>query len=258
MGKREDWKHSATAFWPSSSIMVLELKVPHGSDIRDILQYMACFPELCTQLLYIGIYWDNHHHLMHSVKSNRPHSLEQPALAVLAIISALRHCLMGESHFSTQPMAVYGFVLLMSGVAYYFWPIAWPLFMEKTPPLPRRLEKISGHRFCCDVYYRYWPEFHPPLVLALPVMHWLPPSGSYQTGGSKKDCPWSVKRIRPSQNLTSEYAYTVCRKNNYGNMPNTFHQNATNLFLITLVDQTVYYVLDCSPFQGLSESVGVL
>lgn len=103
------------------TIMVLELKVPHGSDIRDILHIWPVFLSYVLSFLYIGIYWNNHHHLMHSVQKvtgpilwNNLHLLFWLSLVPFAT------AWMGESHFSTWPMAVYGFVLLMSGVAYYF------------------------------------------------------------------------------------------------------------------------------------------
>lgn len=103
------------------TIMVLELKVPHGSDIRDILHIWPVFLSYVLSFLYIGIYWNNHHHLMHSVQKvtgpilwNNLHLLFWLSLVPFAT------AWMGESHFSTWPMAVYGFVLFMSGVAYYF------------------------------------------------------------------------------------------------------------------------------------------
>ena len=103
------------------TIMVLELKVPHGSDIRDILHIWPVFLSYVLSFLYIGIYWNNHHHLMHSVnKVTGPILWNNLHLLFWLSLVPFATAWMGESHFSTWPMAVYGFVLLMSGVAYYF------------------------------------------------------------------------------------------------------------------------------------------
>lgn len=103
------------------TIMVLELKVPHGSDISDLLHIWPIFLSYVLSFLYIGIYWNNHHHLMHSVHKvtgailwNNLHLLFWLSLVPFAT------AWMGETHFSNGPMVAYGFVLLMAGVAYYF------------------------------------------------------------------------------------------------------------------------------------------
>lgn len=103
------------------TIMVLELKVPHGSGMEDLLQLWPVFISYVLSFLYIGIYWNNHHHLMHSVHKvtgsilwNNLHLLFWLSLVPFAT------AWMGETHFSTWPTVVYGFVLLMAGVAYYF------------------------------------------------------------------------------------------------------------------------------------------
>ncbi len=105
------------------TIMVLELKVPHSSDIQDLLHIWPVFLSYVLSFLYIGIYWNNHHHLMHSVhKVTGPILWNNLHLLFWLSLVPFATAWMGESHFSTWPMAVYGFVLLMSGVAYYFLP----------------------------------------------------------------------------------------------------------------------------------------
>ena len=103
------------------TIMVLELKVPHSSDIQDLLHIWPVFLSYVLSFLYIGIYWNNHHHLMHSVhKVTGPILWNNLHLLFWLSLVPFATAWMGESHFSTWPMAVYGFVLFMSGVAYYF------------------------------------------------------------------------------------------------------------------------------------------
>ncbi|MFL9845175.1 TMEM175 family protein [Flavobacterium rhizosphaerae] len=101
------------------TIMVLELKVPHGSTFKDLLPTLPAFLSYVLSFIYLGIYWNNHHHMMHTVKYVRGAILWANLhllfwLSLVPFVTAW----MGENHFETQPMAIYGFILLMSGVAY--------------------------------------------------------------------------------------------------------------------------------------------
>jgi uncharacterized membrane protein len=79
------------------TIMVLELKVPHGASFNDLLPLHPVLGSYVLSFIYVVIYWNNHHHMLHMVHE----------------VSG-----MGENHFQTAPVAAYGFVLLMCAIAY--------------------------------------------------------------------------------------------------------------------------------------------
>ena len=102
------------------TIMVLEIKVPHGEEFADLIPLVPVVLSYILSFIYIGIYWNNHHHMMHTVKSVTG-SILWANLHLLFWLSLVPFVTgwMGENHFSSKPMALYGFVLLMSGVAYF-------------------------------------------------------------------------------------------------------------------------------------------
>ena len=102
------------------TIMVLELKVPHGAEWEDLSALAPKFLSYVLSFLYIAIYWNNHHHLLYTVHK-----------VTGAILWANMHLLfwlslipfatgwMGENHFAALPTALYGVALLMPAIAYY-------------------------------------------------------------------------------------------------------------------------------------------
>lgn len=102
------------------TIMVLEFKIPHGSDWKNLLELLPTFISYGLSFSYIGIYWGNHHHLLHSVK----HVTSGMMLANLNLLFWLSLIpfatgWMGENHFENNTVALYGVVLLLSGIGYY-------------------------------------------------------------------------------------------------------------------------------------------
>jgi uncharacterized membrane protein len=102
------------------TIMVLELKVPHGHDFADIKPLLPVFLGYVLSFIYIGIYWNNHHHMMHTVQKVGGGIL-WANLHLLFWLSLVPFATgwMGENHFTPLPTAVYGGVLLMAGIAYW-------------------------------------------------------------------------------------------------------------------------------------------
>jgi uncharacterized membrane protein len=101
------------------TIMVLELKVPHGEDLSALEPLLPVLFTYVLSFVYVGIYWNNHHHMMHAVKRVSGGVL-WANLHLLFWLSLLPFVTgwMGENHFGKLPSAIYGFVLMMAGVAY--------------------------------------------------------------------------------------------------------------------------------------------
>jgi uncharacterized membrane protein len=102
------------------TIMVLELKVPHGDSFSVLTPLFPIFLSYVLSFAYIGIYWNNHHHLLHTCNKVTAGVLWSN-LHLLFWLSLLPFATgwMGENHFSALPTAMYGFVLFMAACAYH-------------------------------------------------------------------------------------------------------------------------------------------
>ena len=101
------------------TIMVLELKVPHGGSYHDLLPLLPVFGSYVLSFIYVGIYWNNHHHMLHVVQKVSGGALWANLhllfwLSLIPFVTAW----MGENHFQAAPVAAYGVVLLMCALAY--------------------------------------------------------------------------------------------------------------------------------------------
>ena len=101
------------------TIMVLELKIPHGAGLNDLLPLLPAFFGYVLSFIYVGIYWNNHHHMLHTVKHVTGGVLwaNLHLLFWLSLIPFVTGW-MGENHFAALPTAFYGGVLLMAAIAY--------------------------------------------------------------------------------------------------------------------------------------------
>ena len=102
------------------TIMVLELKVPHGEDIDAIKPLVHVFLSYVLSFIYIGIYWNNHHHMINAIDKVTGDVMWANLhllfwLSLVPFVTAW----MGENQFAAVPMALYGVVLLMAAIAYY-------------------------------------------------------------------------------------------------------------------------------------------
>jgi len=102
------------------TIMVLELKVPIGSDITVLKPLLPVFLTYVLSFIYLGIYWNNHHHLLKAVhKVNGAMMWANLHLLFWLSLFPFVTGWMGENHFTTAPTALYGAVLLLAAIAYY-------------------------------------------------------------------------------------------------------------------------------------------
>ena len=102
------------------TIMVLELKVPHGEGFDALRPLLPVLLSYILSFIYIGIYWNNHHHMLHTVEHVSASVLWANLhllfwLSLFPFVTAWA----GENNFAPNPTALYGFVMLMAAVAYY-------------------------------------------------------------------------------------------------------------------------------------------
>ena len=102
------------------TIMVLELKVPHGESIDALAPLIPVFMSYVLSFIYVGIYWNNHHHMLHaSRKVTGPILWANLHLLFWLSMFPFATGWMGENHFAATPSALYGVVLLMAAIAYW-------------------------------------------------------------------------------------------------------------------------------------------
>ena len=108
------------------TIMVLEMKVPHGNDLASLKPLLPVLLSYALSFLYIGIYWNNHHHLLQAsqVVNGRVLWANLHLLFWLSLIPFVTGW-MGENNFTQWPVACYGVVLLFAGLAYFI--LEWSL-----------------------------------------------------------------------------------------------------------------------------------
>lgn len=99
--------------------MVLELKIPHGEDFAALQPLIPVFLSYAMSFVFVGIYWNNHHHTMHAVQKVNGKILwaNMHLLFWLSLIPFATNWL-GETRFASRPVAVYGGVMLMCAIAY--------------------------------------------------------------------------------------------------------------------------------------------
>ena len=102
------------------TIMVLELKVPHGAEFSVLDQLLPTFLSYILSFIYVGIYWNNHHHMLHlTTQVNGAMLWANLHLLFWLSLTPFVTAWMGENHFAAAPTALYGVVLLMAALAYW-------------------------------------------------------------------------------------------------------------------------------------------
>jgi uncharacterized membrane protein len=144
------------------TIMVLEMKVPHGEGVEALAPLMPVLLSYVLSFVYLGIYWNNHHHMLHACQQVTGAML-WANLHLLFWLSLVPFTTgwMGENHFAAVPSALYGAVLLMAAIAYW---ILQELIISSQGP-ESLLKRAVG---------RDWKGKLSPLVyiIAIPVAFW--------------------------------------------------------------------------------------
>ncbi|NIA56373.1 DUF1211 domain-containing protein [Massilia sp. TW-1] len=163
------------------TIMVLELKVPHGADFRVLIPLWPVFMSYVLSFIYVGIYWNNHHHMLHAVKEVSGGVLWANLhllfwLSLIPFVTAW----MGENHFETGPTAAYGFVLFMCSIAYLLLARTLVAKHPKNATLAEALGDDRKGKLSCVLYvvgvalswFAAWLGF---IVYAAVAVVWLIP-----------------------------------------------------------------------------------
>jgi uncharacterized membrane protein len=102
------------------TIMVLDMKVPQGTDVQALKAVIPIFLCYVLSYLYVGIYWNNHHHLLHAADHVTGGILWANLILLFCLsLAPFTTAWMGENHYAALPVATYGVMLLMAGVAYF-------------------------------------------------------------------------------------------------------------------------------------------
>ena len=148
------------------TIMVLEMKVPHGDGISALQPLIPVFLSYVLSFVYLGIYWNNHHHMLHATQH-----------VTGAILWANLHLLfwlslfpfvtgwMGENHFAPAPTALYGAVLLLASIAY------WAL--QKTIIVSQGVNSLLAKAIGRDIKGKLSPLLYALAIPAAFLEEWI-------------------------------------------------------------------------------------
>ena len=163
------------------TIMVLELKVPHGADLASLSALGPVFCAYVLSFVYVGIYWNNHHHMLHAC-GKVSGSILWANLHLLFWLSLIPFTTgwMGENHFTAAPAALYGFVLLMASIAY--WILQHSIIAAEGPECALKEAigrdwkgKASPTLYLLAILCASWQPVVSETIYALVALMWLIP-----------------------------------------------------------------------------------
>jgi uncharacterized membrane protein len=163
------------------TIMVLELKVPHGSDWAALQRLAPVFASYVLSFLYVAIYWNNHHHLMHtSARVNGAILWANMHLLFWLSLIPFATGWMGENQFASLPTALYGVALLMPAIAYSLLQVAIVSHHGADSPLARALGrdvkgKISPVLYAVAIVLSFFVPWAAQAIYVLVALMWLIP-----------------------------------------------------------------------------------
>ena len=163
------------------TIMVLNLQVPKTADLSELKPQLPIFLTYALSYLYVGIYWNNHHHLLKAARR-----------ATSGVMWANLHLLFwlslfpfmtgwaGENHFQTGPTAIYGLVLLMAGVAYFILQNIIISDHGRDSKIARAIGddlkgKLSMALYSAGVALAFWEPWISACIYTFVALMWLIP-----------------------------------------------------------------------------------
>ena len=169
------------------TILVLELKIPHGASAGALLPLLPVFLTYVLSFVYLGIYWNNHHHLLHATARINGKIL-WANLHLLFWLSLVPFATgwMGENHYESLPTALYGAVLLAAGVAYYV--LQGAIVAEQGPQsrlrsaIGRDLKgRISPLLYTAAIPLAFLREWIADAIYVLVALIWLVPDSRIES-----------------------------------------------------------------------------
>lgn len=163
------------------TIMVLELKVPHGDSLEVLGPLWPIFSSYVLSFVYLGIYWNNHHHMLHA-----SHKVTGPILWAnlhllfwLSLVPFVTGW-MGENHFAPVPTAVYGGVLLLAAIAYFILQQTIIASQGADFLLKKAIGgdwkgKLSPILYVVAIISTFWSEWFSLSLYCLVALIWLVP-----------------------------------------------------------------------------------
>jgi uncharacterized membrane protein len=163
------------------TIMVLELRPPHESELAALAPLIPKFVSYVLSFIYLGIYWNNHHHLWQVVKQVNGRVLwaNLHLLFWLSLIPFVTSW-MGENNFSKIPVLCYGVVLIMAAVSYYIMVLVLLAIHQKDSTLAKALgngnkEKISLAFYAAAILLALFSAYLSLAIYALVAVIWFVP-----------------------------------------------------------------------------------
>lgn len=163
------------------TIMVLEMKVPHGASLAALMPLIPVFLSYALSFIYIGIYWNNHHHMLHAC--NRvTGAILWANLHLLFWLSLIPFTTgwMGENHFESAPAAMYGAALFMSAIAYWILQQSIIRSQGVNSTLKRAVGndwkgKISPLVYLLGIVLAFWSQYVSIALYVVMALVWLIP-----------------------------------------------------------------------------------
>ena len=163
------------------TIMILEIKVPDGADFNVLQKLFPVFISYVLSFIYIGIYWNNHHHMFQSITKVNGNIL-WANLHLLFWLSLIPFATgwMGENHFAKATMTLYGFLLFMCGLAYYILQTIIIKSHEKNSLLSKAVGndfkgKSSVVYYLIAIAFSFYCEWISAGIYILVALMWLIP-----------------------------------------------------------------------------------
>ncbi|TAM39233.1 MAG: DUF1211 domain-containing protein [Burkholderiaceae bacterium] len=163
------------------TIMVLELKVPQGEGMEALVPLVPVFLSYVLSFVYVGIYWNNHHHMLHAVCSvTGPMLWANLHLLFWLSLFPFATAWTGENHFAAAPSAVYGVVLLMAAIAYWILQQIIIGSQGRDSLLKRAIGsdwkgKASPVLYLIGIATAYWSQWISEGLYVLVALIWLVP-----------------------------------------------------------------------------------
>jgi len=163
------------------TIMVLEMKVPHGESFGSLLPLIPVFLSYVLSFVHVGIYWNNHHHMLHAC-TRVSGSVLWANLHLLFWLSLFPFATgwMGENHFAPMPSALYGAVLLMAAIAY--WILQQTLIASEGGASVLKAAvgndwkgKLSPLLYVAAILSTFWVQWLAQAVYVIVTLLWLVP-----------------------------------------------------------------------------------